>query len=79
MTRLVVHNTREKKVFHVTREELKKGEWLKLIPDSDLVEIQWKNNFLTIADAKIRRQEGEKHEGDEPNGRNKNSVEHEDE
>jgi len=57
MGRLVVHNTREKKVFAVPLEELKKGVWLKDVPDSDMVEITWKNGFLTIADAKIRRQE----------------------
>jgi hypothetical protein len=70
MSRLVVHTQREKKVYNISLAELKKGEWLKDIPDSDLVEIQWKSGFLTISDAKIKRQEpGVKPMEDEENGR----------
>lgn len=61
MSRLVVHNTRQKKVWQVSLQEFKEGKWLQEVPDSDLVEVNWKNGFLTIADAQIRRIEtGEK-------------------
>jgi len=57
--RLVVHNKREKKVYQVPLAEFKEGKWLSEIPTSDLVEIIWKNGFLTVSDAKIRKVDSE--------------------
>ena len=67
--RQVLDTIRSKKVYNIPLEEFKKGEWLKLVPmNSELVEIQYKNHFLSIHDAKISKyaeQAGE----DEKNGR----------
>ena len=51
---------RNKRTFNLSLEEFRSGNWLKEIPNSDLVEVLYKNNFLTIADCKIRKlEEGE--------------------
>jgi len=73
MGRLIVHNKREKRVFHMPLAEFKKGEWLKEVPESELAEVNYKNNYLTISDAKIRRGEGEKPTGGEKNDREGNT------
>jgi len=46
---------RSKRTFNIRIDELKKGEWLKELPDSDMVEITYKNNYLTISDCNIKK------------------------
>ena len=58
--RLVVHNKRDKKVYHLPLSELREGKWTAEVPESDMVEVTWKNGFLTVADAKIRKVDTEK-------------------
>jgi len=57
--------TREKKTYNVTREELKSGAWLALVPDDgDILELTYKNNYLTIIKVQIKTAErptGEDH------------------
>ena len=48
---------RNKRTFAISLEELKKGEWFKEIPESDLVELSYKNGYLTISDCKISKME----------------------
>ena len=51
---------RNKRTFNLTLEEFKKGIWLKEIPNSDLVEVLYKNHYLTISDCQIKKLEGVK-------------------
>lgn len=53
--RQVLNTIRTKKVFNISLAEFKKGEWLKSIPDSELIEVQFKRNFLSIHDATIKK------------------------
>ncbi len=46
---------RNKRTFNLTLDEFRKGEWLKEVPDSDLVEITYKNRYLTINDCHIKK------------------------
>ena len=46
---------RNKRTFNLTLKELKEGAWLKEVPDSDLVEIAYKNGYLTINDCQIKK------------------------
>ena len=77
MGRLIVHNKRDKRVWNMSLAELKAGEWLKDVPDSDMVEIGFKNNYLTISDAKIRRGEAEKAQGGDEHGEREDEFEDE--
>lgn len=75
--RKVLDTIRTKRVYNIPIEEFKKGEWLKLIPeDSELIEIQYKNHFLSVHDAKISKY-AEK-AGENENGRYKNKGSDED-
>jgi len=53
--RQVLDTIRKKKVYNISPEEFKKGDWLKLIPDSELIEVTYKNHFLTVHDARISK------------------------
>jgi len=60
---------RQKQTFNLTLSELRKGDWLKLIPESEMVEITYKNHYITISDCEItnldnnyKYREGEKYE-----------------
>jgi len=55
MARQVLDTVRTKKVFNLSIEEFLKGEWIKWVPKSELVEVQYKNHFLSIHDAKISK------------------------
>jgi hypothetical protein len=46
---------RNKRTFNLTLVELRKGDWIKEIPNSDLVEISYKNGYLTISDCLISK------------------------
>lgn len=51
---------RNKRTFNLSLEEFRSGNWLKEVPNSDLVEVLYKNNYLTISDCKIRKLEENK-------------------
>ena len=53
--RQVTDIKRNKRTFNLTLGELKEGKWLKEVPDSDLVEITYKNGYLTINDCQIKK------------------------
>ena len=53
--RQVTQTNRTKKVYNITVEELKKGKWLDELPDADYVELTYKNNYLVINSAVIRK------------------------
>jgi len=53
--RQVTDVKRNKRTFNISLEELRKGDWLKEIPNSDMVEITYKKYYLTINDCKISK------------------------
>jgi len=69
--RQIIDTRRKKMVFNISLTELKKGEWLEKIPDSEMVEFSYKNGYLTICDATIRKMKSEKEGKDDGRG-NKN-------
>ena len=74
--RQVLNTIRKKQVYNMSMEEFKRGEWLKMIPNSELVEVQFKNHFLSVHDALIEKTHNENttemvNEEDEEDGRNK--------
>jgi hypothetical protein len=73
--RLVTDIKRNKRVFNLSVAEFKKGEWLKEIPDSDMIEITYKGNYLIVNDCNIKKVErkniSEKEE--EKDGRKQNN------
>jgi len=50
---------RNKRTYDLPLPELKKGDWLKLITEGALVELSYKNGYLTINECFIKKQ-GEK-------------------
>ena len=49
---------RNKRTYNITQEEIKKGDWLKLIPDDiDKFELLFKSNFLIIKTMKLEKGE----------------------
>lgn len=70
--RQVTDIERKKRTFNLSITELKKGDWLKEVPDSDMVEILFKNQYLTISDCSIKRLDSEKESGNY--GRNKGNY-----
>ena len=77
--RKVLDTIRMKKVYNIPMAEFKKGEWLKLIPaDSELIEVQYKNHFLSIHDAKISKYAEKADEGETNERRNKDTGSQED-
>lgn len=62
MVRLIIDTKRHKQVFNITLEELRTGDWCKSLPDNELLEIEWKKGYLTVATADIRHLE----RGDQP-------------
>jgi len=69
--RQIIDTRRKKMVFNISLSELKKGDWLEQLPDSELVEFSYKNNYLTICDATIRKMKSEKEGKDDGRGNNK--------
>lgn len=62
---------REKRTYNISLDELRKGEWLHLIPEewtftADVVDIQFKNNYLTIAKMATDKLEKRKSENGKP-------------
>ena len=53
--RQVTDIKRTKQTFNVTVDEIKEGKWIKHIPDADIIELDYKNGWLTIRSAKIRK------------------------
>jgi len=53
--RQVTDINRTKKTFNISVAELKKGEWLKEVPENDLVELVFKGNYLTISNCEIKK------------------------
>ena len=50
-----IETKRRKKTFYMSVEELKKGNWLKEIPDdTKLVELEYKQGYLKINTAYIK-------------------------
>lgn len=58
--KLVAEAKRHKQVFRMSVDEFKKGEWLKQIPESDLLEVQYKKYHLTINNAILLKVRTEK-------------------
>jgi len=50
---------RTKNVYNLSVKEFKSGEWLKTIPESDKLEISYKNNFLVVKDMKNKSEKEE--------------------
>jgi hypothetical protein len=55
MARLITTTRRDKVVYNLSLEEFKKGEWLAAVPESDMVEVSYRQNYLTITDFKVQR------------------------
>ena len=62
--RQVTDIKRNKRTFNLSFAELKKGDWLKEIPNSDMVELSYKKNYLTINDCKISKLEDPKNKSE---------------
>lgn len=54
--RQVTDIKRSKQTFNVTVDEIRKGDWIKHIdPKSDIVEFTYKNGWLTIRTAIVKK------------------------
>lgn len=61
---------REKNVYNISLKELKEGKWLKLLEKaSDMIEIQYKNGFITISDCNITKADRKSEKEEDKNGR----------
>ena len=68
--RLVMDAKRHKQVFRLNIAEFKKGDWLKEIPISDLLEVTYKNDHLTINNAILLKTKNfEKKDGEDSNAK----------
>ena len=66
--RHITNVERKKDVYNLTNEEFIKGDWLKLLSlENDILEVHFKNNFLQIISAKIKKEVKSEREG-EKNG-----------
>lgn len=76
--RQVVDVVRTRKVYNMSLDEFLKGEWVKNLPNSELLEVQYKDHFLTVSDAKISKIKRAEMAGGDEHGRNKSkgSYEH---
>jgi len=60
--RKVTEVNRKKEVYNITSSEIRTGEWLKLLPqDNDMFEFDYKSNYLSMREAQIKSEKGEKH------------------
>ena len=68
--RQVAEVRRKKETFNIQSDEFRKGEWLKHIPtDIDIFDIEYKNNFLVISSATIKKTKSEKEAKENANER----------
>ena len=73
--RQVVETKRTKDVYNISIKELKKGDWLKKLPDSDLCEFSFKNNFLIIKDVVTKKLDKSEKEGGDDGKRDERKKE----
>ena len=69
--RHITNVKREKNVYNLSLDELKSGDWLNLLKNaSEMVELSYKNGYVTISDCNIKKLENSVKENGDVNGRN---------